>query len=80
LNETTAENKLSVYPNPVRDIIHFKSQENILKVEVYDISGRILSSNTVHDNKLNLGSLGTGNYILKVYTESGFVNTKIIKE
>ena len=80
INESVADTKISVYPNPVKDFIHFDTQENVIKVEVYDIAGRILSSNSVNENKLNLSDLQTGNYILKVYTESGISNTKIIKE
>lgn len=80
INETIADGNISIYPNPVKDIIHFDTQENVIKVEVYDIAGRILSSNSVNDNKLNLSDLQTGNYILKAYTESSIINTKIIKE
>lgn len=80
INEISGINKLSVYPNPVKDILFFKTNSIVTKVEVYDISGRVLSSNAVNENKVNLSGLKTGNYILKVYTESGITNTKIIKE
>lgn len=80
LNETTSTSKLSIYPNPVKDIIHFNTHENVFKVEVYDIAGRILSSNSVNENELNLSHLQAGNYILKVYTESGTTSTKILKD
>lgn len=71
---------ISVYPNPVKNILNFKTEHNISKVEVYDIAGRILSSNSVSENKIDLSELKTGNYILKLYTEKGIMNTKIIKE
>lgn len=73
-------NKLLIYPNPVKDILYFNTEENVTKVEVYDIAGRILSSNAAVGNKVNLSGLTTGNYILKVYTENGITNAKIIKE
>ncbi|MES2747365.1 MAG: T9SS type A sorting domain-containing protein [Bacteroidota bacterium] len=79
-NEATASSLISIYPNPVKDLIHFDTPENVFKVEVYDIAGRILSANAVNDNKVNVSDLPTGNYILKVYTESGISSTKIIKE
>ena len=50
------------------------------KVEVFDIAGRIISSNSINENKIDLSDLITGNYILKLYTEKGITNTKIIKE
>ena len=70
----------SVYPNPVKDFLSFKTEQNILKVEVYDIAGRILSSSSVFENKIDLSLLKTGNYILKLYTEKGIMNAKIMKE
>ena len=80
IQENDFINNISVYPNPVKDILNFKTEHNISKVEVYDIAGRILSSNSISENKINLSDLKTGNYILKLYTEKGIMNTKIMKE
>lgn len=71
---------LTIFPNPVKDILQFNTIEKVLKIEVYDITGRILSSNSVDENKVDLSELKTGNYTIKVYTENGITNTKIIKE
>ena len=73
-------NDISIYPNPVKNILHFKSENKISKVEVYDVMGRKLSSNSVNENKIDLSDLKIGNYILKLYTEKGLINTTIIKE
>jgi hypothetical protein len=80
LQENDIINDIVTYPNPIKDILNFKTEHNITKVEVYDIAGRILSSNSVSENKIDLSELKTGNYILKLYTEKGIINTKIIKE
>ncbi len=80
LQENDFINNISVYPNPAKNILYFKTEHNISKIEVYDIAGRILSSNSVRENKIDLSELKTGNYILKLYTEKGIMNTKIIKE
>lgn len=74
------ENEILFYPNPIKDFLNFKTEHNITKVEVYDIAGRILSSNSVRENKIDLSELKTGNYILKLFTEKGIINSKIIKE
>jgi len=68
------------YPNPVKDILNFKTEHSILKIEIYDIAGRIINSNKVSENKVDLSVLKTGNYLLKLYTGKGIINTKIIKE
>jgi hypothetical protein len=80
LQENYFINDIVAYPNPVKDFLNFKTEHNILKVEVYDIAGRILSSNSISENKIDLSELKTGNYILKLYTEKGIMNTKIMKE
>lgn len=80
LQENNFINDITIYPNPVKNILNFKTEQNIVKVEIYDIAGRILSSNPVSENKIDLSNLKSGNYILKLYTEKGTVNVKIIKE
>lgn len=80
LQENDFINDIVTYPNPVKDILNFKTEDNILKIEIFDISGRIVSSNSVSENKIDLSNLKTGNYILKLYTKKGIMNTKIIKE
>ena len=80
LQENELTNDIFVYPNPVKDFLSFKTENKIYKIEVYDIAGRILSSNSVFENKIDLSDLKTGNYILKLYTEKGIMNTKIVKE
>lgn len=80
LQENDFIKNISVYPNPVKNILNFKTEHNISKVEVYDSAGRILSSNSVSENKIDLSNLKIGNYILKLYTEKGIMHTKIMKE
>lgn len=80
LQEKELMNTIAIYPNPVKDILQFQTNEIILKVDIYDVTGRIISSNLVSDNKINLNELKTGNYFLKVFTEKDTKITKIVKE
>ncbi|CAM4112154.1 T9SS type A sorting domain-containing protein [Flavobacterium antarcticum] len=88
---TTVQNYLSlptnagvkevvVYPNPVTSILNFDSINPILKVEIYDISGKIRRSNSVHNNQINLFDLKSGSYILKLFAEQETTTAKIIKQ
>ena len=80
LQENELLNDVVAYPNPVKDILNFKMKYPILKLEIYDSAGRILSSNTVFENKVDLSNLKNAAYTLKLYTEKGIANLKIIKE
>jgi hypothetical protein len=77
-NET--QTKLILYPNPVKDMLFFETAAQVIKIEVFDVSGRILSSQGVINNKVNLNGLKTGTYILKIATENEVMYSKIIKE
>ena len=72
--------EVDFYPNPVKNYLNFKTELTITKVQIYDISGRILNSKSINENRVDLSDLKTGSYLLKLYTEKGIVNTKIIKE
>jgi len=72
-------NDINTYPNPVYNVLHFKTENKIIKVEVYDVLSRMISTNPVIDNKVDLSDLKNGSYILKLFTTKGVATTKIIK-
>src|SRR5690554_2228417 len=79
LNVTSfEENKISIYPNPVSDMLYFETAGvTIEKVMVFDLSGRkILEQNQV--NNLQVSDLQKGNYILKIVSTKGIQTEKII--
>ena len=81
---STSDNELvktiSLYPNPMNDILLLSSFLPILKVEIYDIAGRLINSKIAPENIINVSDLKSGIYILKLYTENGIKKTKMIKE
>ncbi len=70
-----------VYPNPVFDQITLDGVEDVNKVEIYDISGRMVRSIQVDARKvnMNLSDLRPGVYILSVFNKTGVQTTKFIK-
>ncbi|MBZ0327010.1 MAG: choice-of-anchor B family protein [Altibacter sp.] len=75
---------IAVFPNPTNHIVNIYSPHAIIKnVEVYDVRGRriveILNSD---ENKyqLDLSSLETAIYFVKVDTDAGSITKKVIKE
>jgi hypothetical protein len=81
---STTENELvktvSLYPNPMNGVLNLNSVFPIQKVEIYDMAGRLINLKTAPENTINVSDLKSGNYILKIYTEKGITNTKMIKE
>lgn len=79
VHENDFTENVLVYPNPVHSILQFKTNAQVIKVVIYDLAGRIISSNAVHDNSVNVSDLETGTYTVTLYTEKGMTTTKIIK-
>ena len=74
--------QFTLYPNPVKDVLHFNSKENldIKSVEIYNMLGQIVISVPNATTSIDVSSLTNGNYFVKVNTEMGNATTKFIKE
>ncbi|WP_452229259.1 T9SS type A sorting domain-containing protein [Lacinutrix sp. MEBiC02404] len=70
-------NKFNVYPNPVTNgLVNITSKSNEgIAVTVFDILGKQVISQTVNNNVLNVATLTSGVYILKL-SQNGNVTTK----
>ncbi len=76
--ETILFNELSVYPNPSSDFLNIKFNSfnvNSKKVQVTDVSGRIIKEMNFRDNEMQMDLSGVSNGIyflnIQVYNESG---------
>ena len=74
-------NKISFYPNPVKDVVTFSSALDIENISVYNISGQLVKIQKPVSGKVNVSNLQSGLYLFKVALTSGESETfKIIKE
>jgi hypothetical protein len=64
INNQSTTNTISIYPNPVSDIIYFNNNKPIF-IEVYDVIGQKKIATKV-TNQLNISTLHTGVYFLKI--------------
>lgn len=79
---------ISVFPNPSNGEIHITSTDGIwnnAKVEVFDILGKMvyserISSSGSMNERIDLSSLSSGGYSLKLSNENVIVITKIVLE
>ena len=77
------ENKsVSVFPNPVSDVLNITSKGTIKSVQVYDVQGRLTDTFLKDEEKttINLSNKKTGSYFVKIFTEKGVKVEKIIKK
>lgn len=69
--------EIKLYPNPTSNVLNIKSKSQIESVEIFNLFGqKILESKS---SVLNIANLSAGHYLLRVYSNKGFVNKKIIK-
>jgi hypothetical protein len=75
-------NSFSVYPNPANDIITIAGTKGIKAYSLYDLAGKIVTSEVMVNTgstTINVTSLTSGLYFLKIATETGFETYKVIK-
>lgn len=71
----------SVYPNPANDFLTIVIPEGVMlfQLSVYDLTGHLV----LHDNsgaaKLDVKSLASGMYIIKIQTEGGSMAARFLK-
>ncbi|WP_314243726.1 M36 family metallopeptidase [Empedobacter tilapiae] len=76
---------LQMYPNPAKDMVYIidKSIKNDIKVDIVDMTGKVVSSKTVkfdgQKGSVSTEHLPKGVYILKFETDNGIVTKKLIK-
>lgn len=70
---------VTIYPNPVQNILNIQSKNTVIKAEIYDANGRIISSASVTGSSINVSELTKGNYIIKLFTKDKTVTHKFIK-
>jgi len=75
--------KITVYPNPFDEIIHFTSSDLnnlVVHVNVYDLNVRLLISEPNEDNSIQTSSLASGMYVLEfVFNDQSREYKKVMK-
>jgi len=77
-----SQNEISIYPNPVKDIITIKNTSNtdIDLFKIYSMTGQLIMTGDVFNNTINTSNLSSGVYMLMFSGESFKENIKIIKK
>ena len=70
--------KLNVYPNPCVDYLTIDSQYHDVQWTVYSVTGQVVKSG--NGERIGMSDLKSGYYVLKIMTEVGDVNKKLLKQ
>jgi len=83
VEETTLENQLNIYPNPVADVLNvqWRNTTETATLFIRDLSGRLVLSERVANGNavLELSNLSSGNYILELQIEEGTLRKQMVK-
>lgn len=73
--------QVAIYPNPVKDVLYINANNlAITKIQIINSLGQNVKTMSAGFEVIDIADLATGIYILKMDTELGTTNKKIIKE
>ena len=80
VSDFTLNNSISIYPNPVSDILQIYSSEgvSIEKIAIYSMLGESLISTP--ENSIDVSYLSEGIYFIEVETNRGSITKRFIKD
>jgi len=83
INELSTTQAFSIYPNPVADVITIEGELKVNRVQITDLLGRsiaVFEGNNRTKLQINLPPMSAGIYGLRIATQDGISNYKIIKK
>ncbi len=81
LVNTTLQNTIQIFPNPVNDMVNILSNVPIQQLRILNTEGKIvLMENNCNNMNISLKNLNNGLYFIYLFTENGSIVRKIVKE
>ncbi len=81
LNEVNNKLELQIYPNPTNDVVQIKSKMDVLSVEIFDTTGKLIKTSLVKNQSISIKGLEKGIYLLKLnFSDNTAVTKKLIKK
>lgn len=80
IDDVTADENMTIYPNPTTDAVNIITGLAIQQVEVYNLQGQRVAAEMGNVNSISLNGLANGLYIMKVTTDQGISTYKVSKK
>lgn len=74
VNDVVSNNKIAVYPNPVSNILNIDSEEMLMNVSIFDLTGKAVALKG--SSQIDVSGLKSGIYFIRIETQK---QTQIIK-
>lgn len=78
IEEYTSET--AIYPNPATDMINISTDNQVQRVEIFNMQGQLVKVETGEVTRVSVKDLANGLYTLKLTTDNGTSMHKIIKK
>lgn len=79
-SEVNKKDNFGIYPNPVNDILNVTKVSGKATFEIHNTVGQLVKKGTIDNNKVNVGELLKGNYIITIKDNNISENFKFIKK
>ena len=74
----TATPSLIIYPNPCTNYLYIESIQPLQKIEMWDVSGKLIHNIFREGNRIDLQSVASGIYQVRCTEESGKIHLQKI--
>lgn len=75
------DSNVNFYPNPAKNYIQINEKDKDLLINIYDVSGKLVLTSKLVDNRISISRLIKGNYIANFINKKGEIKSfKFIKE
>ena len=80
LSDIDVSHLVSVHPNPASDIVTVQSSFKVREIEIINTLGQVVLRKEGNQNieTLEVNSLEKGTYIVRIKTQRGFANKKLV--
>jgi hypothetical protein len=77
---TEEEVEFTLYPNPARDQINITTDNEIIRVDIFNQLGQVVYTQTVKNNYFNLNTsqYTDGIYFVRITTDEGVATKKVL--
>jgi len=80
--ESSLSSRIRIYPNPVSEYLNIQVGLPALRLQLYDMRGRLLMEQEMPggNTRLNLSCYPEGTYILRILSDEGIARFKVLKQ